>query len=204
MFGFFTFDLNKKISFIFILIIASIIIIDSTIVEFYSFSGVRTSSAVNVVIFIAFSIVFAFSGILLITCVKTIISKTTYKLPKNLRNFHYIIFGTQILTIGLISITIFQIIAFNKYHILLLQVVTYISHVSALVFAIPLVFILVKWFKSRRNYIILLYIISFSLVSANIVVSLIYYEKIFLRSYFTEIKPYRIPMIRICLLFNAN
>ena len=174
------------------MIIASIIIIDSTIVEFYSFSGVRTSSTVNVVIFIAFSIVFAFSGILLVTCVKTIISKTTYKLPKNLRNFHYIIFGTQILTIGLISITIFQIIAFNKYHILLLQVVTYISHVSALVFAIPLVIILAKWFKSRRNYIILLYIISFSLVSANIVVSLIYYEKILLRSNAIEIRPYRI------------
>ncbi|HEX7179052.1 MAG TPA: hypothetical protein VF220_04940, partial [Nitrososphaeraceae archaeon] len=190
--GCFTFDLNKKISFIFISIIASIIIIDSTIVEFYSFSGVRTSSAVNVVIFIAFSIVFAFSGILLVTTVKTITSRTTYKLPKNLRNFHYIVFSTQIITIGLISITIFQIIAFNKYHILLLQVATYVSHVSALVFAIPLVFILVKWFKSRRNYIILLYIITFSLVSVNIVVSLTYYEKILLRSEAIEVRPHRI------------
>jgi hypothetical protein len=192
MFGYFTFDLNKKISFVFILIIASIIIIDSTIVEFYSYSGVRTSSAVNVVIFIAFSIVFAFSGILLVSCVKTITSKTTYRLPKNLRKFHYIIFGTLILTIALISVTIFQIIAFNKYHIMLLHIVTFISHVSALVFAIPLVFILAKWFKSRRNYIILLYIITFSLVSVNIVVSLTYYEQILLRSFTIEIKPYRI------------
>lgn len=192
MFGYFTFDLNKKISFIFILIIASIIIIDSTIVEFYSFSGLRTSSTVNVVIFIAFSIVFAFSGVLLVSSVKTITSKNAYRLPKNLRKFHYIIFGTQILTIGLISVTIFQIIAFNKYHILLLQLVTYVSHVSALIFAIPLVFILAKWFKSRRNYIILLYIITFSLVSINIVVSLTYYEQILLRSYAIEIKPYRI------------
>ena len=176
----------------FILIITSVIIIDSTIVEFYSFSGVRTSTAINVIIFIAFSIVFAFSGILLVTCVKTITSKTTYRLPKNLRKFNYIIVGTQILTIGLISVTIFQIIALNKYHILLLHLVTYISHVSALVFAIPLVFILAKWFKSRRNYLILLYIITFSLVSVNIVVSLAYYEQILSRSYVTEIKPYRI------------
>jgi hypothetical protein len=192
MYSFFTFDLNKKISFMFILFITSVIIIDSTIVEFYSFSGVRTSSAINVVIFIAFSIVFAFSGILLVTCVKTITSKTTYRLPKNLSKFNYIILGTQILTIGLISVTIFQIIALNKYHILLSHLVTYISHVSALVFAIPLVFILAKWFKSRRNYIILLYIITFSLVSVNIVVSLAYYEQILSRSYVTEIKPYRI------------
>jgi hypothetical protein len=194
MFGYFTFDLNKKISFIFILIIASISIIDTTIVEFYSFSGVRTSSTVNVVIFIAFSVVFAFSGVLLLTCVKTITSKTTYRLPKNLRKFHHIIFGTQFLTIGLISITIFQIIAFNKYHILLLQLVTYVSHVSALAFTIPLVFILAKWFKSRRNYIILLYIITFSLVSVNIVVSLTYYEQIFKRSNAVEIRPYRITL----------
>jgi hypothetical protein len=192
MFGYFTFDLNKKISFIFILIIASIIIIDSTIVEFYSFSGVRASSAVNVVIFIAFSVVFAFSGVLLVTFVRTITSKITYRLPKNLRKFHYIIFGTLILTIVLISITIFQIIAFNKYHILLLQAVTYISHVSALAFAIPLVFILAKWFKSRRNYLILLYIIIFSLVSTNIVVSLTYYEQILKRSNAVDIRPYRI------------
>src|SRR6266540_4727872 len=192
MFGSFSFDLSKKISFIFILIIANIIILDSTIVEFYSFSGVRTSSAVNVVIFIAYSVVFAFSGILLITTVKTITSKSTYRLPKNLRKFHYIIFGTLILSIGLIAVTIFQIIAFNKYHILLLQLVTYISHISALVFAFPLVFILAKWFKSRRNYLVLLYIISFSLVSVNIVVSLTYYEQILLRSFTIEIKPYRI------------
>jgi hypothetical protein len=192
MFGYFTFDLNKKISFIFILIIASTIIIDSTIVEFYSFSGVRTSPTINVVIFIAFSIVFAFSGILLVSCVKTITSKTTYRLPKNLRNFHYIIFVTLVVTIGLIAVTIFQIIVFNKYHILLLQLVTFISHVSALVFAIPLVFILVKWFKSRRNYIVLLYIITFSLVSTNIIVSLTYYEKILLRSNAIEIRQYSI------------
>ena len=125
--------------------------------------------------------------------VKTVTSKTTYKLPKNLRKFHYVIFGTQILTIGLISVTIFQIITFNKYHILLLHVVTYISHISALVFAIPLVFILAKWFKTRRNYLILLYIITFSLVSANIVVSLTYYEQILLRSRAMEIRPYSIP-----------
>lgn len=185
-------SLTRKNSLIFILIIVGIIIIDSTIVEFYSFSGVRISSAVNVVIFIAFSIVLAFSSVLLITSVKTVTSKSTYRLPKKLRNFHYIIFGVQILTIGLISMTIFQIIAYNKYHILLLHLVTYISHLSALAFAIPLVVILAKWFKSRRNYIILLYIITFSLVSTNVAVSLAYYEQIFYRSIATEIRTYRI------------
>jgi hypothetical protein len=185
-------SLTRKNSLIFILIIVSIIIIDSTIVEFYSFSGVRTSPTVNVVIFIAFSTVLAFSSVLLITSVKTVTSKSTYRLPKNLKKFHYIILGTQILTIALISVTIFQIIASNKYHILLLHLVTYISHLSALAFAIPLVFILAKWFKSRRNYIILMYIVTFLLMSVNIVISLAYYEQILLRSIAIEIRTYRI------------
>jgi hypothetical protein len=187
-------SLTIKTSLIFILIIASIIIIDSTIVEFYSFSGVRASSTFNILIFAAFSVVFAFSSLLLVSCVKTITSKTTYRLPKNLGKFQYIIFGILILTIVLISVTIFQTIAFSKYHILLLRAVTYISHISALAFAIPLIFLLAKWFKSRRNYIILLYVATFSLVSANIIVSLIYYEQILLRSNAIEIRPYRITM----------
>ena len=187
-------SLTRKTSLIFILIIASIISIDSTIVEFYSFSGVRASSTLNIVIFAAFSVVFAFSSLLLVICVKTITSKTIYRLPKNLGKFQYIIFGILILTIVLISVTIFQTIAFNKYHIVLLRAVTYISHISALAFAIPLIFLLAKWFKSRRNYIILLYVATFSLVSANIIVSLIYYEQILLRSNAIEIRPYRITM----------
>lgn len=192
MFGFFTFDLNRKVTLIFTVIIVIVIIIDSTIVEFHSFSGMRTSSTVNGVIFISFSVLFAITGILLATSVRTIIYKASYKLPKNLKNFHYIILGAQILAISLLSVTIFQIIASNKYHILLLHVITYLSHVSALIFTIPLIVILAKWFISRRNNMILLYILTFSLVSINIVVSLVYYENILLRSTVIEIRPYRI------------
>ena len=189
---YFDIDLNKKISSIFIIIIATIIVLDSTIVEFHSFSGIRTSTDANVSIFIVLSIIFAVSGMMLVTFVKRISSKTSYSLPRNLRKFHDIIFGTQILIMSLICITAIQIIVFDKYHILLLHVITYVSHISGLLFAIPLVFILIKWFKSKRNYLILLYILTFSLVSANMVVSLVYYEKIFMRSSTIEIKPYRI------------
>lgn len=174
------------------LIIAAVIIIDSTIVEFYSFSGVKTSSSFNVTIFVVFSLIFSICGFLLLNIVKAITSKSTYKLPKNLRNFHYIILGAQIVTVALVFITILQIITINKYHIFLLHAITYVSHVTALVFALPLVFVLVKWFKSKKNYVVLMYIITFSLVSTNILVSLAYYEKILVRSNAIEIKPYRI------------
>lgn len=198
----FNFELNKKITFAFMLVIASTIIIDSTIVEFYSFSGFINSSVIHVVIFISLSVILALTSILLVTCVKPIVSKTAYNLPKNLLNFHYVIFGTQILIIGLITVTILQIIASNKYNILLLQIVTYISHVSALAFAIPLVVILAKWFKSRRNYIVLLYIITFSLVSTNIVVALTFYEQILSRSAASQVRAY--PIASYVVVFYST
>ena len=48
------------------------------------------------------------------------------------------------------------------------------------------------WLKSKRNYIIMLYMISFLLISANIVVSMIYLEYQFSRSLSTDRKPFPI------------
>ena len=69
---------------------------------------------------------------------------------------------------------------------------TYLTHVSALLFLIFLVSTFVGWLKSRRNYLIMLYAISFSLISFNIFISMIYleYQYTFTNSPFR--KPYPI------------
>ena len=53
---------------------------------------------------------------------------------------------------------------------------TSLPHISALLFLIFLVSIFVSWLKSRRSYIIMLYTISFTLISFNIFISMIYLE----------------------------
>ncbi len=76
---------------------------------------------------------------------------------------------------------ILQMILSNNYSLILLRVQTYLSHLSPLIFLSFLIFLFGSWLTSKRNYIIILYTISFLLVSANLVISLVYLE-----SYFTS------------------
>jgi hypothetical protein len=173
--------LSKKTSLVFILIFTAIVVFDSTIVEFSSYSGVRLQTWSNVAIFIIFSIIFVASSTILLNSVRKSMSTDTYKPapPLGLRYFHGIISATQILTVAIILIIIFQILILNKYSLILLQAQAYLSHLSAMVFLSFLVFLFAGWLKnSKRNYVIMLYTISFALASVNLIVSL-YLTEIF-------------------------
>ncbi len=76
-----------------------------------------------------------------------------------------------------------------------MELQTFLSRLSGFVFISALIFLFTSWLISKRNYIIMLYTISFSLVAINLIVSLIYL--IYLQSYFTfskfpDIKPFPI------------
>jgi hypothetical protein len=190
--------LSKKTSLIFILIFTAVVVFDSTIVEFSSYSGVEFPTWLNVAIFIIFSIIFVASSTILLNSVSKSMSTHAYKSsPLGLRYFHRIISATQILTVAIILIIIFQMLILNKYSIILLQVQTYVSHLSALVFLSFLIFLFAGWLlASKRNYVIMLYTISFALASINLVVSLVYLESYFSSSAaLPEARPY--PMINI-------
>jgi len=188
-----TFNLTKKTSLIFILIFTTTVVFDSTIVKFSAYSGVQSPTSLNVAIFVVFSIIFATSSTILLNSVRKSMLRYSYKAPLSLRYFQGIIIATQVLTIITILIIIFQMIILNKYSLTLLEAQTYLSHLSPLVFLSFLVFLFVGWLTSKKNYVIMLYAISFSLVSVNLVVSLIYI--IYLQSYFSfselpDVKPY--------------
>jgi hypothetical protein len=189
-----TLTLSKKTSLIFILIFTAIVVFDSTIVEFSSYSGIRLQTWSNVAIFIIFSIIFVASSTILLNSVRKNMSTHAYKpAPPLVRYFHVIISATQILTVAIILIIIFQILILNKYSLILLQAQAYLSHLSALVFLSFLVFLFAGWLKnSKRNYVIMLYTISFALASVNLVVSLIYLESYFSFTGLSVIIPYPI------------
>jgi hypothetical protein len=198
-----TFNLTKKTALILILIFTTTVVLDSTIVKFSAYSGVEFPPSLNVAIFVIFYIIFVTSSIMLLNSVRKNMSRYAYKLaaPLSVRYFHGIIYATQVLTVAIVLMIIFQMILLNKYSLILLEAQTYLSHLSALVFLSFLVFLFVGWLTSKRNYVIMLYIISFSLVSVNLVVSLIYI--IYLQSYFSfsnlpDVKPY--PFI----LYTSN
>ena len=64
----------------------------------------------------------------------------------------------------------------NEYSLILLKLQTYVSHVSAMVFLSLLVFLFAKWFTSKKTFPIILYTISLSLVSLNLLMSLLYLD----------------------------
>jgi hypothetical protein len=81
----------------------------------------------------------------------------------------------------------------NKYSLILLQVQTYLSHISALVFLSFLVFLFAGWLlASKRNYVIMLYTISFALAAVNLLASLIYIESYLSSAPISDVKPYPI------------
>jgi hypothetical protein len=157
------------------LVFTAVVVFDSTIVNFSSYSGVEASTPVNTAIFIIFSIVFVVTSTILLISVR----KSTYtsKSPsRSLGHSHWIINGTLVLTVIIILIIVFQMLLLNQYNLSLLNVQTYVSHISALVFLSLLVFLFGRWFVSKRSYSVILYTISLSLVSINLLVSLVYVE----------------------------
>src|SRR5919198_3556023 len=191
-----TLTLTKKTSLIFILIFTSIIVFDSTVVKFSSYSGVDLGSTTNTVIFVVFSIIFGASSIMLINSVRkmTIGSRNTREsAPHGVHYFHRIVIGTQISTFAIILTIILQMLIQNKYSLLLLKAQVYISHISALIFLLFLVFLFAGWLiKSKRNYVIILYTISFSLASVNLIVSLLYLQSYLSLSGLPDVSSYPI------------
>jgi hypothetical protein len=186
-------NLSKRYSLIFILIFTTIMVLDSTIVKFASYSGVKIPMWLNVTIFVIFSIIFLASSPTLLHYVKKLISRDSYQtMWVRLRYFHIIISATLILTASIILILIFQMLIINKYSLILLEIQTYFSYLLALVFLSFLVFLFVRWLIIKRNHIIILYAIAFSLVSVNLIVSLTYIETYFSFSVLPDVKPYSI------------
>jgi hypothetical protein len=187
-------NLSKKTSLVFILIFTSIIVFDSTIVEFSSYSGVEIPISFNIAIFIAFSVIFISSSIAILYSVKKSIS-TIYAHKSGLRGlkyFHGIMIGTQILTVAMILMIIFQMLIINEYSLILLRIQTYLSHIPAMVFLSFLIFLFFRWLTSKRSYIIILYTTAFSLACVNLAVSLVYIESYLSSALISNVKPYSI------------
>jgi hypothetical protein len=185
-------SLTRKTSLIFILTFTVVAVIESTIIQFSTYSDVEFPISLNVIIFTLFFFAFAAMGVILLNSVKKNILNRIRKMAVSMSHFHIMIFAVQILMVGIILTIILQIAFLNKYDLRLLEFSTILTHVSALVFLITLVILFARWLKSRINYITILYLISFSLISVSIILSLIYLEYQFSFSNSLDRKPYPI------------
>lgn len=70
---------------------------------------------------------------------------------------------------AVIIVVILELIKNSSYHIFLIPVATYASYIPAIIILSILIFKLAKWFKSKRDYIILAYTIAMTTILLNAV-----------------------------------
>lgn len=197
-------NLNRKTSLALILIFAGIAVFESTIVKFSSYSGTEFPTWMHLSIFIFFSAIFISFVIILgyMTRRNLPVESAARNTPRGVRYFHQFAIIITILTVAIIVALIAQMIFYTHYSISLLRIQTYITHISPIVFLSYLIFLLSRWtISSKKNLTTLFYAASFSVMTLNLVVSLIYLETYFSTSPLPYVKPY--PIYRVVTLLGG-
>jgi hypothetical protein len=161
-----------------ILVAISLMIIDSTIVKYIAFSNKEYPTPVYVSIFCTLAVLFVATVIVLLGFVKSKDSESGLKRGLSVKTTYLIIALTQFLLISIMVMIIQPTIAFKSYNTLSLLALVFISHITALFFLIMLVLTLVNWIMTKRDRILSLYTISFSLTAIAIITSLLYTEQV--------------------------
>jgi hypothetical protein len=170
----FDLKITRRRALMVIIFAISIMVIDSTIVKYIAFSTKEYPTLVYVSVFVTLAVIFAGIIIVLLGFVKSIDRESGIKRGLSVKITYLIIAVTQLFLIIAMVIIIQPTIAFKSYNTLSLLAVVYISHITAFFFLIMLVVTLVDWIKTKRDRVLSLYTISFSLTAIAILTSLIY------------------------------
>jgi hypothetical protein len=170
----FTLTITKRRAFTIILAITAIMVIDSTIINYFGFNIRELPTSSYVGIFVTFAILFVVIVIILISFVKAKDSEPRLKRGLAVKSSFIIVSLALCSLIGVLIIIIQPTMALRSYSILSLFAAVYVSHISALFFIIYLVITLVHWLITKKNKILSLYAISFTLTAITIITSLIY------------------------------
>jgi len=174
MMAWFNLALTKRRALTIILIVTSMMIIDSSIAQYFGSSNRELISPIYVGIFLTFIVLFVGIVILLLKIVKDKDSDSGLRRGLTVKQSYFIIALIQSLLFGILLVIIQPIIGLQSYHILELLAAVYISHISALFFLIFLSLTLIDWILIRSDKVLSLYTISFLLTAFAIMVSLVY------------------------------
>jgi hypothetical protein len=164
---------NRLVLF-FILIISVIIAIDSSVINFYAYTNQELPISTKVSVFTILSIIFAVFAIVLLRTIESYKLMSGYK-QKKTQNFVRInALGSQIMVIAFLVVEITQMISVNMYNSNLTLLILDTSFVPSMLLILFLVVLLVGWFKSSKNFMIIAYAISFSIICIYLVLSTVY------------------------------
>src|SRR5574341_30057 len=170
----FNLKITKRRALTVIIFAISVMAVDSTFVKYIAFSNREYPAPLYFSIFITTTVLFIGIVIVLLGFVNSKKMESGLKRGLSVKTTYLIIAATQFLLIIIMIIIIQPTLALKSYNTLSLLAVVIISHITALFFLIILVLTLVNWMITKKDKILSLYTISFSLIAIAIMTSLIY------------------------------
>src|ERR1051326_1990251 len=170
----FKLKITKRRALMVIIFAISVMVVDSTIAKYIAFSNKEYPTPVYIGIFVTLAGLFIGIIIVLLGFVKSKDEESELKRGLTVKTTYLIIAVTQLLLISIMLIIIQPTMTLKSYKTLSLFVVIIISHITGMFFLIMLVLTLVDWITTKRDKLLLLYTISFSLTAIAIMTSLIY------------------------------
>jgi hypothetical protein len=180
-------DLTRRSSLVFIFIFVIVIMLDSTIVRFFSFTGTEPDDTGKIIIFVALAGVYAVSCTFLLNSIRRTALSPQSKFA--LRYFYISIVVIQSFTFAVILLIIVQVFTISSYSIILLRIQTYVCHISPLIILSFLIFLFFRWILVKPNYVVFFYLVSFSLVCINLVISQIFLDSYHIDTHSPMVKP---------------
>ena len=165
---------TNKLALFFILAISVIIVIDSSVINFYAYTNKELPVSSKVGIFTIFSITFAIFAIVLLKAIESYDLMSSYKQRKAQNLVRFTALASQFMVIAFLAVEIVQMVFVKMYNSNLTLLILFTSFVPSVLFILLLVVLLVRWFRSSKNFMIMAYAISFSIVCIYLVLSIVY------------------------------
>jgi len=169
-----SFRITNKLALFFILVISVITIIDSNVINFYAYTNKELSVSLKIGIFTIFSIIFAMIAIVLLKTIESYDLMSSYKQRKAQKLVRFTSLASQFVVIAFLAVEIVQMAFVKMYNSNLTLLILFSSFVPSLLFILLLVVVLVRWFRSSKNFMIIAYAISFSFVFIYLVLATVY------------------------------
>ncbi|MDP9306459.1 MAG: cytochrome c oxidase assembly protein COX16 [Thermoproteota archaeon] len=174
MVGHLLFKVTNKLALFFILAISVITVIDSNVINFYAYTNKELPVSSKIGIFTIFSITFAIFAIVLLKSIESYDFNSNYKRKKAQNLVRFTALTSQFMVIALLAVEIVQMAFVKMYNSNLTLLILFSSFVPSVLFILLLVVLLVRWFRSSKNFMIIAYAISFSIVCIYLVLSIVY------------------------------
>jgi len=156
------------------LAISGIIVIDSNVINFSTYANKELPITSKIWIFTIFSITFATFAIILFKTIESYDLTPNYKQRKAKNLVRVAAVTSQFVVMAFLAVEIVQMGFVNMYNSNLTLLILFSSFVPSMMFIILLVLLLVRWFSSSKNFMIMAYAISFSIVCIYLVLSIVY------------------------------